>query len=66
MGQKFSGGLYLPTPSRAFVAEKLLESLDYEEDFVISDKWLAEIRRRVAAIDAGQIQMIPAEKVFSF
>jgi len=55
----------LPTPSRAFVAEKLLETLDYEEDVELSEEWLAEIRRRVVTIEAGQAQMIPAEKVFA-
>lgn len=54
-----------PTPSRAYVAEKLLETLDFEEDVELSEEWLAEIRRRVATIEAGQAQMLPAEKVFA-
>lgn len=63
--QILTEALQLPTPSRAFVAERLLESLDYEEEFELSAEWLAEIRRRIAVVEAGQAQMIPAEKVFA-
>lgn len=63
--QILTEALQLPTPSRAFVAEQLLESLDFEEDVELSAEWLAEIRRRVAAIDADHVQMIPTEKAFA-
>lgn len=35
--------LKLEPALRAYVAEVLLESLDYEEDFVVSDAWRQEI-----------------------
>ena len=38
--------LKLEPTLRAFVAEILLESLDYEEDFVVSEAWLQEIQKR--------------------
>ena len=63
--QILTEALQLPTPSRAFVAEQLLESLDFEENVELSAEWLAEIQRRVAAMEAGHVQMIPAEKVFA-
>ena len=39
---------------RAFIAETLLESLDLEQDYVVSPEWLDEIRRRCAEIDSGK------------
>ena len=38
--------LQLEPTTRAYVAEILLESLDFEEDFAISEEWMQEIRRR--------------------
>ncbi len=43
---------------RAFIAETLLESLDFEEDFPVSAEWLEEIRRRCAAIDNGTARLV--------
>jgi hypothetical protein len=37
--------LMLSPSARAHLAEILLESLDYEEDFAISPEWMTEIRR---------------------
>lgn len=62
MDQLVSQALSLPLPSRAFLAEKLLESLDAEEDFQISDEWKAEINRRCRELDEGTAQGIPAEQ----
>jgi len=45
--------LKLAPETRAYVAERLLESLDFEEDFAISDEWMEEIRRRCDEIDSG-------------
>ena len=56
--------LHLPRESRAFLAEKLIESLDYEEDFEVSPEWMAEVRRRCKEIDDGTMELIPAELVF--
>ena len=57
--------LSLPSPSRAFLAEKLLESLDFEEDFEVSDEWKAEIARRIREFDDGTAKTTPAEEVFA-
>jgi len=56
--------LHLPRDSRAFLAEKLLESLDYEEGFEVSAEWSDEIHRRCKGIDSGSVRAIPAEEVF--
>lgn len=50
---------------RAFIAEKLLESLDYEEPFDLSSEWKDEISKRCRQIDGGQVQLISGDKVFT-
>jgi putative addiction module component (TIGR02574 family) len=57
--------LALPSESRAFLAEKLLETLDFEQDFPVSDAWRAEIRNRCDELDSGAVKTIPAETVLS-
>ena len=56
--------LALPVEARAFLVEKLLESLDEQEDFPVSEAWMKEISRRSREIDEGRVQGIPAEQVF--
>ena len=56
--------LALPVEARAFLVEKLLESLDEQEDFSISEAWMKEITKRSREIDEGRVQGIPAEQVF--
>ena len=53
--------LKLPSAARASLAEILLESLDYEEDFLISDEWTNEIQKRCREIDEGKTQLISAD-----
>ncbi len=53
--------LKLPSSARASLAEVLLKSLDYEEDFLISEEWKDEIQKRCREIDEGEVQLIPAE-----
>ncbi len=65
VGQLVTEALSLPEKSRAFIAEKLLESLDAAEDFVVSEQWRDEIRRRCQELDANESQTIPAEEVFA-
>lgn len=55
--------LQLPREARALIAEKLLESLDFEEPFEISREWAEEIDRRCREIDEGTVELIPAEDV---
>ena len=57
--------LSLPANSRAYVAEVLLESLDFGEDFPISDAWRAEIETRCREIDSGEIELIPGEQAMN-
>ena len=56
--------LELPSQSRAFIAEKLLESLDYEEPFEISNEWKKEINKRCREIDKDSVELIEGKEVF--
>ncbi len=54
----------LPRESRAFLAEKLLESIDQGEEFEVSPLWLEEIRKRCRELDDAKVDLIPADQVF--
>ena len=56
--------LALPLHARAYLAEALLESLDYNEDFPVNTAWLREIQRRTEEIDGG-LAVLPAEQILS-
>jgi putative addiction module component (TIGR02574 family) len=55
--------LKLTTSERAHLAEHLIASLD--EDGEIEEAWAAEVERRIAEIDGGHVQMIPAEEAIA-
>jgi putative addiction module component (TIGR02574 family) len=48
--------LKLPEHERAKIAARLLESLDDATQDEIDEAWAAEIERRCAAVDAGELQ----------
>jgi putative addiction module component (TIGR02574 family) len=48
--------LTLPEHERAKIAARLLESLDQEVQSEVDAAWAAEIERRCAAVDAGELQ----------
>lgn len=56
--------LGLPREQRAFLAEKLLESLDFDEGFPVGDEWKAEIARRCRELDEGSVDLVPGDEVF--
>jgi putative addiction module component (TIGR02574 family) len=55
--------LTLPPEQRAALAETLLESIDPAPP--LSPEWEAEIARRIAEVDSGQVELIPADEVFA-
>jgi putative addiction module component (TIGR02574 family) len=57
--------LELPSQARALIAEKLLESLDFEEPFDLNSEWRDEIERRCREIDEGDVQLTAGDKVFT-
>jgi len=58
-----NNALQLPREARALIAEKLLESLDYEEPFEISSEWKTEIEQRCREIDDGKVELVPGDRV---
>jgi putative addiction module component (TIGR02574 family) len=60
--------LKLPSPERAQLAHRLIVSLDEDDDedpAEIERAWEEEIRRRIAELEAGTAELIPAEEVFA-
>lgn len=55
--------LKLSPAARAYIAEILLESLDYEENFLVSEAWLQEIQKRCQEIDANPSLLIDGEQL---
>jgi hypothetical protein len=55
----------LPPALRAFVAEKLIESLDTPELPPLSPKWKKEVRRRCAEVDNVAVKLRDADAVFA-
>ncbi len=54
--------LQLAPNARAYIAEILLESLDYEEDFVVSEAWRQEIQKRCQELDTNPSVLIDGEQ----
>ena len=57
--------LSLSPQARAFVAEKLIESLDSEPEVTLSAAWQDEIRKRCRELDEGTVELHDAGKVFA-
>lgn len=57
--------LVLSPEDRMALAYKLLLSVEPESDEGAESAWDAEIKRRIAAYDAGESKPIPAEEVFA-
>ena len=49
-----SAGHQLPAPERARLIDALWDSVPPDADLPVSDEWLAEIERRLDAIDSGR------------
>lgn len=62
--QLIAEALGLPLQLRAFVAEKLIESLDAAPADALSPAWRAEIQNRSREIENGTAVLRDAEEVF--
>ena len=60
-----SEALSLPPQARAFVAEKLIESLDAVAGDELSPAWREEVRRRCREIDEESVTLRDADEAFS-
>lgn len=55
--------LTLPTSSRAYLAERLSDSVQFESDDIRA-AWEATIERRMSEYEQGNVQAIASEDVF--
>lgn len=53
--------LTLPTEARADLVDRLIASLAQSESAAVQQAHLREVRRRVAQVDAGEVELIPAD-----
>ena len=58
-------GKALPPEERERLVDQLLESLNEPAAAALDAAWDAEIERRLAAYDRGEVQAIDAEEVFA-
>lgn len=58
-----AAALELSPEERAQLAQRLLSSLP--RDPQVEAAWDAEIRRRIAALESGEMEAIPSEQVFA-
>ena len=61
----FEQALQLPSPERADLAERLLESLAPDTDARVDALWAAEAESRIAAFKRGELTDYSAEEVFA-
>jgi len=57
--------LALPNASRALLAEKLVESLEFDTDPIVQASWVTEAKKRRDQIRNGSVQSIPGEEALS-
>lgn len=62
LAKVLSDALSLSPEARAALAGSLLDSLDQEVDPDAESAWREEIRRRIKAIDAGVVELVPWDK----
>lgn len=60
--QIFNEALSLPDADRAELADRLHASLGDDVDPEIEAAWLAEIERRIDAVDRGEIEMMTLDE----
>lgn len=53
--------LALPSVSRALLAEKLVESLEFDTDPAVQSAWITEANKRREQIGNGSVQPISGE-----
>jgi hypothetical protein len=55
----------LPSLSRALLAEKLVESLEFDTDPIVQAAWIDEAKKRRDQIRNGSVQPIPGEEALA-
>jgi Putative addiction module component len=57
--------LSLPSVSRALLADKLVESLEFDTDPTIQAAWVTEAKRRRDEVRNGSVTPIPGEEALA-
>jgi hypothetical protein len=60
--QVMKEALSLPSEGRAWLAEKLVESLEFDVDEKLQTLWVNEAKKRRDEIRSGIVQPIPGEE----
>ena len=55
--------LKLSAEDRARLADRLLSSLS--DDAEVEEAWAVEVERRIAAIESGRVQLVPAPEAIA-
>lgn len=59
----FEEAMQLDAQERAALMRLLVDSLDAEAEGGAEDVWRAEIERRIAELDSGQVKAVPWEEL---
>ena len=55
----------LSAPERAELAERIVESLAHDIPEDIAQSQIAEVRRRIAQVDAGEVTLVPGDEALA-
>ena len=61
----FRDAMTLPAEVRAELTERLVESLAQDISPEITTAQLAEVRRRIAQVESGEVELIPGSEVLA-
>jgi putative addiction module component (TIGR02574 family) len=61
----FRDAMALPPDARAELTERLVESLARDVSPEISREQLAEVRRRIAQVESGEVELIPGDEALA-
>lgn len=61
----FRDAMALPTDARAELTERLVESLAQDVSPEITSEQLAEVRRRIAQVESGEVELIPGDEALA-
>ncbi len=61
----FRDAMALPPDARAELTERLVESLAQDVSPDITSAQLAEVRRRIAQVESGEVELIPGDEALA-
>jgi putative addiction module component (TIGR02574 family) len=61
----FRKAMALPPDARAELTERLVESLAQDVSPDITNAQLAEVRRRIAQVESGEVELIPGDEALA-